>query len=391
MQTNPSLQQLLSERKLIIREATTKDDQALKNLIAVPITTRGIQISFQREPSYFKASDVLYKTKYHVVIEDVERQRKVACYSNGFRPCYINGQIQNLRYVCDLRVDHNYRGKSLVKVVGAHIKETMHEPNFSQLIIFNDNHAARAAVQTAKAGMPDYYDEGLIETLTLTGFTTRSKLRTFLNKNASDISSVQEIRSCIAQPKHISIMSDFIAEMAKHYNFIPAYDFAEFLHKDRYFSSLRLSDFSLYFKNERLVGMFGLWDQHQFKQTKILYYSPAISVLRPIYNLCTHITKSMPLPKLGDSLKYHVLHTLLCHPESLALHHQMVVDAYEQSKQQGIGAISFTLSHRDPRYQLNQFYKGEQLIGMHGFVSFEQNPCESFDHKLIPYLEVGRI
>ena len=51
----------------------------------------------------------------------------------------------------------------------------------------------------------------------------------------------------------------------------------------------------------------------------------------------------------------------------------------------------FTLSHKDPRYQLNQFYKGERLTGMHGFISFEGDPRPSFDKKLIPYLEVGRI
>jgi hypothetical protein len=78
----------------------------------------------------------------------------------------------------------------------------------------------------------------------------------------------------------------------------------------------------------------------------------------------------MPLPKLGDSLKYHVLHSLLCHPNNLALHNLMLGDAYKLSKRQGVGVVSFTLSHKDPRYQLNQFYKGERLTGMHGFISY---------------------
>lgn len=67
----------------------------------------------------------------------------MACYSNGYRPCYVDRTIQNLRYAGDLRVDHSYRGKSLVKVLGKHVKDTMHAPNFSQMIIFDDNHAAR--------------------------------------------------------------------------------------------------------------------------------------------------------------------------------------------------------------------------------------------------------
>ena len=95
--------------------------------------------------------------------------------------------------------------------------------------------------------------------------------------------------------------------------------------------------------------MFGLWDQHSIKQTKILNYSSAIAVLRPVYNLLTPITKGMRLPKLGDSIQYHVLHTLMCHPEDLALHHKMLEDAYNKSKQQGVGVVSlhFHIKTRD--------------------------------------------
>ncbi|ENX41482.1 hypothetical protein [Acinetobacter sp. NIPH 2100] len=388
MKTNPPHAEA---NPLITREATLADDQALRELIAVPMTTKGVQISFQREPSYFKASDILYRHKLHVVIEDTENQKNVACYSNGHRPCYVDKTVQNVRYASDLRVDPNYRGKSLVKVLGAHVKQTLHEPNFSQMIIFNDNYAARAAIQTGKTGIPDYYDEGLIETLTLTHLGTKRKIKAFLNLNNQVQTEMREIKSCVARPEHIAAMNRFIAAMAQHYNFIPAYDFAELHAAHHYFTGLQLSDFQLYFQDGKLVGMFGLWDQHSLKQTKILHYSPVIGVFRPVYNLLTKITKAMPLPKLGDSLKYHVLHTLLCHPKHLALHHLMLENAYQLSKQRGVGIISFTLSHQDPRYQLNQFYKGERLTGMHGFISFAGDPRPNFDQNLIPYLEVGRI
>ena len=386
MKTNPPTS---TENSLITREATLADDQALRELIAVPMTTKGVQISFQREPSYFKASDILYRHKLHVVIEDTEIQKNVACYSNGHRPCYVDKAVQNVRYASDLRVDPNYRGKSLVKILGAHVKQTLHEPDFSQMIIFNDNYAARAAIQTGKTGIPDYYDEGLIETLTLTHLGTKRDIDAFLEKTKQ--TEIGNIHSRVAQPEDIPAMNAFIAAMAQHYNFIPAYNFEELQAGHHYFTGLQLSDFQLYFQNEKLVGMFGLWDQHSLKQTKILHYSPLIGVFRPVYNLLTKITKAMPLPKLGDSLKYHVLHSLLSHPQHLALHHLMLEDAYQLSKQKGVGVVSFTLSHQDPRYQLNQFYKGERLTGMHGFISFAGDPRLNFDKSLIPYLEVGRI
>ncbi|MEB3790869.1 hypothetical protein [Acinetobacter sp. IK40] len=387
MKTNPPTSP--HQNSLITREATLADDQALRALIAVPMTTKGVQISFQREPSYFKASDILYRHKLHVVIEDTEHQKNVACYSNGHRPCYVDKAIQNVRYASDLRVDPNYRGKSLVKVLGAHVKQTLHQPDFSQMIIFNDNYAARAAIQTGKSGIPDYYDEGLIETLTLTHLGNKRTIKAFLNHRTE--TERGEIKSCQARPEHITAMNRFIAEMSQHYNFIPAYNFAELHAGHPYFSGLQLSDFQLYFQDGKLVGMFGLWDQHTIKQTKILHYSSAIGLVRPIYNVLTKVTKGMPLPKLGDSVRYHVLHSLLCHPQQLALHHLMLEDAQKISKQRGVGVVSFTLSHQDPRFQLNQFYKGERLTGMHGFISFQGDPRPNFNKHLIPYLEVGRI
>lgn len=387
MKTNPPTSP--NQSSLIIREATLADDQALRALIAVPMTTKGVQISFQREPSYFKASDILYRHKLHVVIEDTEHQKNVACYSNGHRPCYVDKAIQNVRYASDLRVDPNYRGKSLVKVLGRHVKQILHEPDFSQMIIFNDNYAARAAIQTGKSGIPDYYDEGLIETLTLTHLGNKRTIKAFLNHRTE--TEMSEMKSCQARPEHITAMNRFIAEMSQHYNFIPAYNFAELHAGHPYFSGLQLSDFQLYFQDGKLVGMFGLWDQHTIKQTKILHYSSAIGLIRPIYNVLTKVTKGMPLPKLGDSVRYHVLHSLLCHPQQLALHHSMLEDAQKISKQRGVGVVSFTLSHQDPRFQLNQFYKGERLTGMHGFISFQGDPRPKFNKHLIPYLEVGRI
>lgn len=382
-----------SEPHFEVRPATLVDDEQLRKLIAVPMTTRGVMLSFQREPSYFQASDIVYTVRDHAVIENTESGEVVACYANGYRPCYINGNIQNLRYACDLRVNSNYRGLSLLRQLASHMKNTMTiQPiDYSQIIIFNDNYAARAAVQTGKAGMPNYYDEGLIETITLTGFGSQRKISQFLNEHDATFDQ-DKIHCCTAESQHIPAMNAFVQKMSQFYNFIPVYDFAVLLTRQNpYFKGLTLADFSLYFKNEQLVGMFGLWDQHLLKQSTIMDYGILIGLARPFYNLFAWLTKGMILPRRSESFKYHALHSLLCEPQHLALHHHMLQDAYRLSRQHGISAISFTLSDRDPKFQLNQFYKGECLNGMHGFVSFEQDPRYLFDAKLIPYIEVGRI
>lgn len=380
--------------ELITRAAHPDDDLALRQLIAVPMTTRGVMLSFQREPSYFGASKVIYKVNDHAVVENATNKQIVAVYSNGYRPCYIDGAVKSLRYASDLRVAPNYRGKAVLLKLSAQMRATMQTPNYSHTIIFNDNYTARAAIQTSKTNMPGYYDEGLIETLTLTGFR-RAELATqvvqLCPRALTLAKDLPQIKARQATPADVPAMNALIKHMAQHYNYIPAYDFHELLIGDNYFQGLTIEDFQLYEKNGELLGMFGLWRQSAFKQSKILNYGPLIAALRPIYNLWASWTGHMALPKRGESFKYHALHSLLCHPHHLGLHDRMLRDAYLLSQQRGVGCISYTVSHQDPRQALNQCYKGELLVGMHGFISYEGNPMDSIDPRRIPFLEVGRI
>ena len=381
---------------LVCRAATPEDDFALRQLIAVPMTTRGVMLSFQREPSYFGASRVIYKVNDHAVVEDTINKDIIAVYSNGYRPCFINGFKQDVRYACDLRLKNHVRGKDiLLNHMSPHFAATLQNPNFTQIIIFNDNHAARAAIQSSKMGMPHYYDEGIVETLTLTGFKSRASASTIIQQHLADTQTsaidLTRIEVRTATAADVPAMNAFIEHMAGHYNYVLAYDFNELLAGDAYFQNLNIADFQLYWQGGQLVGMFGLWRQSSFKQSKILDYGKLIALARPFYNVWARLTGGMVLPKRGDSFKYHALHSLLCHPHQLDLHDQMLRDAYRLSQQADVGCISYTLSQQDPRQKLNACYKGELLVGMHGFLCNEGNPLDYIDRNLIPFLEVGRI
>ncbi|RSB50883.1 hypothetical protein [Acinetobacter soli] len=385
-----SAEQIVTKKSqgIEVRHVATSDDQELRKMVSLPMTTRGLTLSFQREPSYFKASQVIYTQIDSTVAQDHSTGSLVGCYNIGLRPCYVNGTVMPFRYGGDLRLSPQVRGKAVLKQMTPHFKTSLKNPDFCQMIIFDDNIAARRAIQSGRLGF-HYFDEGLIETLTLTGFKHAQFPKTLLHaKQSIDLS---KLKRCVATAAHIEQMNAFIQQMAAYYNFIPAYDFAQLLHNDPYFQGLTLDDFQLYFEQDRLVGMFGLWNQSGFKQSKVLDYSKKIQTFRPLYNVWAKLNGRIQLPKKGQSFKYHILHSLLCEPEQLALHDAMLRDAFKLSKQRGIDAITFTLSHKDPRQRLNAYYKGDVLVGMHGFLTFEQDPRAQFDVARIPFLEAGRI
>ncbi|MCG2932254.1 hypothetical protein, partial [Escherichia coli] len=83
------------------------------------------------------------------------------------------------------------------------------------------NIAARRAIQSGRLGF-QYFDEGLIDTLTLTGFKHAQFPKTLLHaKQSIDLS---KLKRCVATAAHIEQMNAFIQQMAAYYNFIPAYD-----------------------------------------------------------------------------------------------------------------------------------------------------------------------
>lgn len=378
-----------------IRPVTVQDDKALGELISIPMTTRGIKISFQREPSYFQSAQVIYEVKDLILIENQQDKQIVAYCSNGSRTCYINGTPQPVRYGSDLRVKPQQRGKHLVKMLLNQLQETMQQPDFTQIVIFNDNKSAKAAVQSSTLGNKAYHDDCLVETLTLTGFKTPDLTinqlpSTSYNRNYNpNFSNTIEVIQ--ANASYVDCMTDFVKNMAEFYNFIPAYNFQQLLQKHPYYLGLDISDFYLFYQNQQLVGLFGLWSQSQFKQTKIVDYGKTVGCIRPFYNLWARWSGQMPLPRKGETMKYHVLHSLLCKPDDLQLHDYMLRTAMKVSQQRRIGRIAYTLSVNDPRQRLNTHYKGERLTGMHGFLCFNENPSLKLDAQRITYLECGRI
>lgn len=364
-----------------LRDARPEDDAKLRQLMNVPIPSRGVQLSFEREPSYFAAQDVMFEHRLSAVISEDATGDVVATFGNGWRQCFINGIAQPMRYSSDLRVAVKARGLKLVKYLTPEMQRQMETaPHFTQTIVFDDNEAARVALRSGKAGMPPYYDGGLIKTLTLTGFK---------RKQPRVPSGTYRMRMATAQDA--KAMTEFVASMAQFFNGLPCYRFEDLLNGSAYYRGLHIGDFVLAYKGDQLVGLVGLWDQKSFKQTRITDYERKIGLARPFYNLWARMAGGLHLPQKGGLIRYHVLHSLLCHPHQLDLHDALIREAWRISVHRGVRAISYTLSEFDPRLSMNDDYKGEHLTGLYGYFSFKGDPTVTFDRDKVPYLECGRI
>lgn len=364
---------------IFIRAASIKDDEQLVTLIAESMPSNGILLSFERRPSYFAATYAQYETpQVMVMVEDHAPDTVIAMFNLGSRDCFINGAVEPLRYVGDLRIGKNVRGKGVSNLLMSYVKAYFPAEQTYQTVILSDNILARKILHKNRPGVPAYYIADHVETHTLTGFKSKKEI----HKNLSiHVMTRQDING----------VNRFIKHMADYYNFMPAYDFNGLLAQNPYWKGLSFNDFFIFRRGGQIVGLFGLWDQSSFKQTKITEYSKLIEYARPFYNYWAKFSGQLHLPKKGDTLNYVMLHSLLCVPYDVDLFESMLRFAHQQAIQRKYQAVCFTLAQNDPRQDCASQFISQRIRAMHSFHRFEGNPLKEFDAKRISYLECGRI
>lgn len=369
---------------LLLRVAQATDNPQLLDLVSVPMPSNGVMVGMAREPSYFDATLTQYTDPQPWVIASRDAPEQIlAMYNVGERPCYINGEVRPLRYLGDLRVNTQIRGKGLVRLKSKHLAQVMPSAEFAQTLILADNRGARTMMHEERPGFPKPYRRDLVQTLTMTGVV----------RGPDDESQqcAQAIEMRTATPGDLSAMTAFVKQMAAHYNFMPAYDFTALTRQDPYWRGLVPEDFTLLFRDGVLVGLFGLWNQKSFKQTRIVDYGHLIGSARPFYNVWAKLAQRMPLPRRGDLVKYLMLHSPLCDPHDVALFDVMVREAFRQTKARQESALCFTLAENDPRSAAMAHYKGERIHAVHTLHSYGVDPTPHLDDERISYFECGRV
>jgi hypothetical protein len=247
-----------------------------------------------------------------------------------------------------------------------------------QTVILNDNVIARKVLHESRPGVPAHYVADQVETYTLTGFKSQKELNRNLviaNMTRGDISAVNR----------------FLRHMADYFNFLPAYDFKDLVAQHPYWSGLSINDFYIIKRAGQIVGLFGLWDQKPFKQTRIADYGKLIALVRPVYNYWAKLSNQLRLPQKGDTLHYMMLHSLLCNPYDIDLFENILRVAHQKAKDINCHAVCFTLAENDPRRDCRKLFISHKVQAIHAFHCFKDNPLNQFDTKRISYLECGRI
>src|SRR6185436_9485087 len=98
--------------RLSFELATPDDDADLRRLLRENPIAGSISLSFEREPCYFDAAIVEGPFHQTIVARESDSGRVIAFGNRSVRPLFVNGQVQDIGYMSQLRVNPKY-GKGL--------------------------------------------------------------------------------------------------------------------------------------------------------------------------------------------------------------------------------------------------------------------------------------
>lgn len=363
-----------------IRSALPQDDPQLIRLATQKIDCGLFQLKLECKPSYLAVSQLQYnRSETKVIVLEKQPDLIVGMLNIGWKYCFINEQSDLIRYVSDLNIHPDYRGQNLICFIMRFMQETWPENTIVQSVVPNQYSILQKILYSGRSrfAKAEVYDEVYI--YNLSQFSDHLKSKGFHFE--------------VLTEDQLMAANAFIESMKSYYNFLPSYDLRALLsYEQPFWCGLKLTDFYLvYNKLHKIVGIYALWDQTQFKQATIEYYYYPYKIFRVLYNSLAKWTGCQYLPKSESIIHYAHLHSVLCHPDHQEVFASMLHHATLQMKKRRLSSLSFALAKNDPRRQSLLGAKYYRMKAKHALHYFDEQKIAFLDATKINYFELSRL
>jgi len=262
-----------------VRLAESSDEGGIRRLLwATPM--RGVvDLVFAREPDYFGLGRAQGEVVQTLVAG--KRGRVVGLATRAIRKTKVNGAVMDTGYLADFRLHPDVRGGHVL-AKGYKLFRELHADGRASVytaLVVEDNRAAMSTLLSGRANFPKCYDLGRV-------------LTPLILVNRNRITPVQLERGTI------ETLPEIVAILNKNdQQFAPVYSVADFTTER--FPGFSIDDFLIIRRQGSIVGVAGLWEQTDVRQTIALGYTGVKKVLRPLLNRVL----GLGLPATGKPFK----------------------------------------------------------------------------------------
>ena len=268
------------------------DDSAIRRRFAQDWMPGEVSITFRREPSFFASLDLLGDAAEVIKCQDRSNGSFVGFGTRYRRQFYYQGKDITGGYLADLRCEPAYRGRGLL-ARGYKFLQNLHVNNpygAYYSVIYNGNLSAERILTSARAGLPQYLDLGMIQTPAIhLDFKMPEK-------------KVAGVSLRAAKDADLPAVIEFLNREYAKKQFAPVYSAEHFKRLAK--RGFKTEDLCLAESSGEIVGTAAVFSPIGFRQTHVERYSKKLSLVRPFYNAASHLTPLKPLPAVGSEIPY---------------------------------------------------------------------------------------
>lgn len=269
--------------------ASSEDDDGLRFILQNTPMDGWIQVTFEREPSFFKSDHLFGETIAVIAHQEKAPQELVGMYTMTNMPVHINGNQEWVGYLGGLRVLKKHRNKIRALIGGFESINQLLNSDFAQSYWFTslakDNASARRILEAGIKGLPIYRPVSDMQTLF---FPTK------IGKNMGLLKPVKK--------DEVSELVGFYNRQAAQYQFSPALSEAWLMNLSGN-TGITIDDFFILKKNNEILGCLAIWDQRKVKQTVVKGYKPPYKSIRILYNIYAKFANKLILPESGEMIE----------------------------------------------------------------------------------------
>ncbi|MCK6626608.1 MAG: hypothetical protein L6R45_15700 [Anaerolineae bacterium] len=362
--------------------ATPADDSAIRRLLANNPVPGRVTVTYEREPNYFLGCATMGHFCQVLVARHRPSGQVAAVATRTTRPLFVNGAIEEVGYIGQLRVDERFRARWLVSG-GFRYFYQLHADGrvagYITTIIEGNTEAQGILVEHARRHFPVYREVDRLCTLAI-----------ILRKQKIPLPLKEGANITPASPADLPAIIGFLHQYGATKQFFPVFGEADFAGATTL--DFRVEDFMVARQNGQIVGVMGLWDQLRYKQTIVRAYHGSLRWLRPFYNGWLRLSGAKPLPPPGQPIHFAYA-SFICmaqnNPDAFGI---LLRDVYNLAVGRGYAYLMVGLSTRDPLLDVARSYAHIPYYSRLYTVCWPDD--QRFHKKLdqrIPYVEIATL
>ncbi len=320
-----------------VRDAVHDDDAALRAIAAACPMEGDLTLRITRDPDFFQLNQ-LEGNQWRLGVAEVDG-RVVGCVMGAERSAYLHGVEQRSMYAGDLKVLPAMRGTgvadALIRWVMAALLD-MGGPDSPILLTVLAGNRAMERRTSGRGTTP-----GVAHFATIRAFSIPLLFPRAFSEGG--------LRISMATPRDIEEMMELWHRVAPMRQLAPALTATTFANWIASAPGLDISSYRLARDaSGRLVGFMAWWDQVGFKQSRVLRYSPRLRVTRALLNGVGIVTRAVPLPDVGELLRYCTAFNVCVPGEAPEVLRALVRSSYAELRHAGYSFATIGLDVRDP-------------------------------------------